>query len=122
VTPTDDANGKPGVGTRPLPVGRALLKLGRDIREARIRRRIPTVVMASRALITRMTLYKIERGDPTVSVGSYATVLFGLGMIDRFSEIADVKFEGVGTPPDEEQLPKRIRQMSQVSRRRQTSE
>jgi len=98
-----------GSGTLPFPVRRALLKLGKDIREARLRRRIPTAVMADRALINRMTLYKIERGDPTVSVASYATVLFVLGMIDRFAEIADAKFDEIGRSLDDERLPKRIR-------------
>jgi transcriptional regulator with XRE-family HTH domain len=98
-----------GSGTLPFPVRRALLKLGKEIREARLRRRIPTAVMADRALINRMTLYKIERGDPTVSVAAYATVLFVLGMIDRFAEIADAKFDEIGRSLDDERLPKRIR-------------
>jgi len=78
-----------GPNTLPFPVRRGLAKLGKEIREARIRRRIPTSVMANRALINRMTLYKIERGDPTVSVAAYATVLFVLGMINRFADIAN---------------------------------
>jgi len=65
--------------------------------------------MANRASITRMTLYKIERGRPSVSVASYSTVLFILGMIDRFAEIADAKFDEMGRSLAEEQLPKRIR-------------
>ena len=40
-----------------------------------------------------MTLYKIERGSPSVSIAAYSTVLFILGMIDRLAEIADVKFD-----------------------------
>ena len=56
----------------PLPVKRALAKLGEDIRSARLRRRISTEVMAQRAFITRMTLSKVERGDPSVSLGIYA--------------------------------------------------
>jgi len=96
-------------GSIPFPVRRALLRLGKDIRAARIRRRIPVAVMANRASITRMTLYKIERGRPSVSVASYSTVLFILGMIDRFAEIADAKFDEMGRSLAEEQLPKRIR-------------
>jgi DNA-binding XRE family transcriptional regulator len=98
-----------GPGSIPVPVRRALLKLGKDIREARIRRRIPTAVMANRASITRMTLYKIERGSPSVSIAAYSTVLFILGMIDRFAEIADAKFDEVRRSLGDEQLPKRIR-------------
>ena len=60
----------------PLPVKRALLKLGGDIKDARLRRRISTVTMAERAFITRMTLSKAENGDPTVSMGTYATLLY----------------------------------------------
>jgi transcriptional regulator with XRE-family HTH domain len=93
----------------PFSVRSALLKLGNDIRDARIRRRITTRVLANRASITRMTLYKIERGNPTVSVAAYSTVLFILGMIDRFAEIADAKFDGMGRSLAEEQLPKRNR-------------
>jgi|SRR5882724_2197426 len=104
-----DNNKRRGAGKLPFPVRRALLKLGKDIREARLRRRIQTSVMADRALINRMTLYKIERGDPTVSVAAYATVLFVLGMIDRFAEIADAKFDELGRSLDDERLPKRIR-------------
>jgi transcriptional regulator with XRE-family HTH domain len=96
----------------PIPVGRALRKLGKDIRAARIRRRIPTAVMADRALINRMTLYKIERGDSTVSVAAYATVLFVLGLIAALADIADVKQDDVGLSLDEERLPRRIRSRS----------
>jgi DNA-binding XRE family transcriptional regulator len=101
-----------GSATLPIPVRRALLKLGRDIRAARIRRRISTAIMADRALINRMTLYKIEKGDPTVSMAAYATVVFILGMIDRVAEIAEPKFDSVGMSLDEERLPKRIRSRS----------
>jgi transcriptional regulator with XRE-family HTH domain len=106
----------------PIPVRHALLKLGKDIRAARIRRRIATTVMADRALITRMTLYKIERGDATVSIAAYANVLFILGVIDRLSEIADPKFDEVGISLEEEQLPKRIRFKSSLLNRKRTFE
>lgn len=105
---TRDKIRRPGPRSVPFPVRHALLKLGKDIREARIRRRITTRVMANRASITRMTLYKIERGSPSVSVASYSTVLFILGMIDRLAEIADVKFDDVGRSHGEE-LPESIR-------------
>ena len=62
--------------TTPLPVLRLLGKLGSDIRDARLRRRIRTVTLAERALISRTTLHRIERGDPGDSMGNYATVLF----------------------------------------------
>ena len=45
----------------PIPVKRTLKKLGNDIRNARLRRRISTAVMAERASITRTTLGKVEQ-------------------------------------------------------------
>jgi transcriptional regulator with XRE-family HTH domain len=93
----------------PLPVQRALAKLGEDIRSARLRRRISTAVMAQRAFITRMTLSKVERGDPSVSIGIYAVVLFVLGLTTRLGELADARADDVGLQLEEERLPKRIR-------------
>jgi len=93
----------------PIPVRRALRKLGQDIRDARLRRRIPTAVMAERASISRTTLNKIEKGDPGVSLGNYANVLFVLGMAERLGDLADVRTDVVGLELEEERLPQRIR-------------
>lgn len=101
----------------PLPVKRALAKLGDDIRSARVRRRITTTVMAERASMTRTTLKKIESGDPTVSMANYATVLFILGLTDRLAGMADIRHDEVGLQLEEERLPQRVRNSSQRSKR-----
>ena len=93
----------------PIPVRRALRKLGQDVRDARRRRRIPSAVLAERASISRTTLVKVEKGEAGVSLGIYATVLFVLGMIDRLSAVADVRHDPRGLELEEEHLPKRIR-------------
>jgi DNA-binding XRE family transcriptional regulator len=93
----------------PIPAIRAVRKLGRDIRDARRRRRIPVAILAQRASISRMTLNKVEKGDPTVSMLSYATVLFVLGMADRLADVADPRHDAVGRELEEEHLPERIR-------------
>jgi transcriptional regulator with XRE-family HTH domain len=93
----------------PIPVRWALRKLGQDIRDARRRRRIPVQIAAERASISRMTLLKIEKGEPGVAMGSYATVLFVLGFADRVADIADPKNDAIGLQLDEDRLPKRIR-------------
>ncbi len=109
----DAINGKNRLSTRvPLPVRRALHKLGRDIRDARLRRRIATAIMAQRASISRTTLNKIEKGDPSVSLGNYASVLFVLGLSDRLATLADVRSDSVGLELDEESLPQRIRRQT----------
>ena len=92
----------------PIPVKNALRKLGSDIRDARLRRRIPVAVMAQRAFISRTTLVKLEKGYPGVAIGTYAAVLFALGMIDRLRELAEARSDEVGLALEEERLPKRI--------------
>ena len=93
----------------PFPVVRALRKLGHDIRDARLRRRIPVAILAERASMSRTTLHKVEKGDPTASAGSYAIVLFTLGMADRLADVADPRHDSVGRELEEEHLPQRIR-------------
>lgn len=93
----------------PHRVERVLAKLGTDIRDARKRRRIPVRVMAERALISPTTLTKIERGDPGVAIGFYASVLFVLGLSDRLGEIVDASTDELGLALAAEELPERVR-------------
>ena len=95
--------------TLPIPVLRALRKLGGDLRDARRRRRIPTEIMAARVGVSRATLSKLEKGSPRVAVGTYATAMFVLGLIDRLNELADVRHDAVGLDLADEALPQRIR-------------
>ena len=68
----DNISNRQSASGAPIPVRRALRKLGHDIRDARRRRRIPVAIMAERASISRMTLNKVEKGEPGVSMGTYA--------------------------------------------------
>ena len=92
----------------PIPVKKVLKKLGKDIKEARIRRKIPTVLMAERIGISRNTLRSIENGVPSVSVGLYVTAIYILGMLDRVKDLADIAFDSVGQALMSETLPKRV--------------
>lgn len=93
------------------------MKLGADIVVARKKRRISTVSMAERAFISRATLYKVEKGDPTVSMGIYATVLAILGLAGGLAEVADRVNDSLGLDLDEDRLPKRIMTARRASRR-----
>ena len=64
--------------------------------------------MAQRAMISRTTLVKVERGDQGVSMGIYATVLFVLGMTERIANLADATQDRTGLDLEREKLPKRI--------------
>ncbi len=94
--------------TLPRAARQALLKLGSDIVVARKKRRISTVSMAERAFISRSTLIRIEKGDPTVSMGAYLTVLAILGLAEKVGDLADRASDVVGLDIDEERLPQRI--------------
>lgn len=66
------------------PETKALLEqMGEQIRLARLRRQLPSALVAERAGISRVTLSAIEKGSPTVSIGSYAAVLHALNGMDK---------------------------------------
>ncbi|HUU02759.1 MAG TPA: XRE family transcriptional regulator [Myxococcota bacterium] len=81
---------------------------------ARKRRRISTSIMAERVLASRATLAKVEAGDPSVSMGIYATVLFVLGLHENLNCLADPGKDLVGLDLEEERLPKRIKRRSSL--------
>ena len=93
----------------PIPVQKAMRKLGQDISDARRRRRIPLKLLAERADISPRTLVKIEKGDASVGMASYAGVIFALGMIERLSDLVDARHDLTGRALEEEHLPKRVR-------------
>ena len=92
----------------PIPVQKAMRKLGSDIKDARRRRRITAALMAQRADISLGTLAKIEKGEATVAISSYVSILFVLGMTDRLEDLVDARHDVTGRALEEENLPQRI--------------
>lgn len=103
--------------TLPRAARQALAKLGEDIAVARKKRRISTVSMAERAFISRGTLYKVEKGDPSVSMGIYVTVLSILGLIEGLGNLADRSTDALGLDIDEDRLPKKVQPRSRKKTR-----
>ena len=66
-----------------------LAQLGEDLKLARLRRRLSTEQVAERAGISRSTLWQIERGIPSVSMGAYMQVLFVLGFDKNVLQLAN---------------------------------
>lgn len=62
---------------------RILSIMGEQIKLARLRRNLATELVAERAGISRATLWAVEKGTPTVSIGTYAAVLHALGGMDQ---------------------------------------
>ena len=60
-----------------------LTQMGEQIRLARLRRHLTAELVAERAGISRVTLSNIEKGSPSVAIGSYAAVLHALNGLDK---------------------------------------
>lgn len=72
-----------------LPKTKRILKeMGQNIKLARLRRKLSSEQVAERANISRPTLTAIEKGAPTVSMGSYLLVLQVLGLEHDFLLLA----------------------------------
>ena len=70
----------------PVVMPKTLKKLaimGEQIKLARLRRELSTKLVCERAGISRSTLWEIEKGSPSVSMGAYVNVLMALGGLDN---------------------------------------
>ncbi len=67
---------------------KTLGQVGENIKLARKRRNLTTVQVSERAGIDRTTLYHIEKGNASVSLGAYFNVLRVLGLQDDFLKLA----------------------------------
>lgn len=65
-----------------------LVKMGANIRKARLRRNLNAEFIAEQANISTDTLSSIEKGVPTVSIGAYAAVLAVLELDRDLEEVA----------------------------------
>jgi DNA-binding XRE family transcriptional regulator len=93
----------------PPKVRRSLAKLGTDLATARRKRNLTVLMMAERVGVAKATYLRLEKGDPSVSMGVYAMTLFVLGFADAISDIADVRRDDTGLVLDAARMPKRVR-------------
>lgn len=91
----------------PLTLRRVVQRVGKQIRNARLRRRIKASELSQRANMSRTTLSKIEHGSADVSMLGYVKVLKSLGLETDLLLIA--KDDERGREISEASLPKRIR-------------
>src|SRR5258706_2177403 len=76
----------PAIDALPAAAAAALRKLGSDLGTARKRRKQSLRAWAQRLNVSVPTLTRMEKGDPAVSVGIYATALW---LINRQAALAD---------------------------------
>ena len=67
-----------------MPETEEILKtLGEQIKIARLRRNLSMRLVSERAGISRATLWQVEKGSPSISIGIYAAVLHSLDNSDK---------------------------------------
>lgn len=81
----------PAVASLPPASAAALRKLGDDLATARKRRRQSLKDWAARLQVSIPTLMRMEKGDPTVSMGVYATALWVINRQEALATAAEPK-------------------------------
>ena len=95
--------------TLPPRVKRSLAKLGADIALARKKRSLTVKMMAERLGVAKSTYLKLEKGVPTVALGTYAMAFFVLGFDEVLGDVLDARHDERGLLLDQERMPKRVR-------------
>jgi len=95
----------------PLPALSALRKLGRELALARRKRGISTRDMAERLFVSKDTLWRLEKGDPSVAMGTLATAAFIFQLHDKLGNLAAPAMDAVGLILDEQRVPQRIHKL-----------
>jgi len=93
----------------PMPVVRALEKLGHDLSLARRRRMLTQASMAERIQTSVATLRRLEKGDPRISIGVIAQAFLVLGELNKITGLLDTATDEIGLSLMNEQLPQRVR-------------
>ena len=96
----------------PLPVERALLKLGADLSLARRRRHISQASLAERMGASLSTVRRMEKGDARVPIHFFARALHVFGEIQALEHLLDTPHDEIGLALMDEQLPQRVRSKS----------
>lgn len=73
----------------PAAVEIILLQLGKNIRTARLRRKLRLQDLAERVGVSRYLIADIEKGKPTASIAVYIGALWALGLSNELKNIAD---------------------------------
>ena len=94
----------------PVQLRRSLVQLGRGLSIARRRRKLTLASMAERTGVTRQTYGRIEKGDPTVAIGTYLMAMFVLGLdAGGLERAAEPQADETGTTLHVAALPRAVR-------------
>jgi transcriptional regulator with XRE-family HTH domain len=90
----------------PAAVEEALLRLGHNIRTARLRRKLTREELAERIGVSRKVLAQIEQGKPTTAVAAYLGALWALGLLDAMRDVANPDRDEEGKTLERARSPK----------------
>ena len=93
----------------PMPVERAITKLGNDLSLARRRRHISQQSLATRIGASVSTVKRMEKGDIRVPVHFIARALYVFGELERLTSLIDTANDDIGLTLADANLPKRVR-------------
>ena len=93
----------------PLPVERAIHKLGSDMSLARRRRHISQASLAERMGASLSTVRRMEKGDVRVPIHFFARALNVFGEVQALEHLLDTPNDEIGLTLMDERLPKRVR-------------
>lgn len=99
----------------PLPVERAIQKLGNDISLARRRRHISQASLAERMGASLSTVRRMEKGDVRVPIHFFARALHVFDEIRSLENLLDTARDDIGLTLMDERLPKRVRSKAGTS-------
>jgi len=90
-----------------FPAERKLLAdFGERLRLARLRRQVSVDTAAARAGISRMTLYRAEKGESAVAIGTYLRILASLRLAGDIALLA--RDDELGRRLQDLELPQRV--------------
>ncbi len=96
------------MGTKlPRKLEQKMQIVGEQIKLARLRRNLSIAQIAERATCSPLTVARVEKGSPSVSIGIYARVLYALQLEDDLLRLAG-----------EDELGRRLQDLSLTQRRR----
>lgn len=84
-----------------------LRQVGQHLRDRRKELGVSATITAEAAGMSRITLYRIERGEASVAMGAYLSVIQALGL--RFDLIDPQKKKQIQKEQSKKKLPKKIR-------------
>ena len=97
----------------PLPVDRAIKKLGADLSLARRRRKMTQAMLAERLGTSIMTVRRMEDGHPGTALQYLARALQVFGALEKLNALLDSSQDAVGLIMMDERVPMRVHKPKQ---------